>query len=222
MNSAVAATLRPHNRAVVRVGFAACSAALAAVALHALFPTALALVGGWDLGGLVLLVIVWRTIWASDPAETRRRAAADDPGRTAMYALVVTTAAASVMAAVPLARHATNLAPGHARAMVTLCLGAVATAWSMTHTAFALRYAHLYYRDDAEGVGGLDFPGGGAPSYFDFAYFAFTLGMCFQTSDVCVSSAQIRRTVLVHTTLSFAYNSALLAFVLNLAFGQLG
>lgn len=211
-----------YNRAVLRVGASVLCAALATIGLHTLFPIPLALVGGWGVGGMVLLTIVWRTIWAADPADTRARAGAEDPGRTAMYGLVVLTSAASVMAAVPLARHAANLAPGHARALVTLCLAAVAISWCITHTAFALRYAHLYYRDDAEGVGGLDFPGGAAPSYFDFAYFAFTLGMCFQTSDVCVSSAQIRRTVLVHTTLSFAYNSAILAFVLNLSFGFMG
>jgi len=28
----------------------------------------------------------------------------------------------------------------------------------MTHTAFTLRYAHLYYREDAEGVGGVSMP----------------------------------------------------------------
>jgi hypothetical protein len=50
-----------------------------------------------------------------------------------------------------------------------------------------LRYAHLYYRDDEEGIGGLEFPCEAAPSYFDFAYFSFTVGMCFQVSDVVVS-----------------------------------
>ena len=43
--------------------------------------------------------------------------------------------------------------------------------------------------------------------------------MCFQVSDACVSSPQIRRSVLLHAVISFAYNSILLAFVLNLVFG---
>ena len=37
------------------------------------------------------------------------------------------------------------------------------------------------------GEGGLSFPGEGAPAYLDFAYFAFTLGICFQTSDVTIT-----------------------------------
>ena len=66
----------------------------------------------------------------------------------------------------------------------------------------------------------MDSPGHTPPAYFDFAYFAFTLGMCFQVSDACVSSHQIRKVVLLHAVISFAYNSVILAFVLNLVFGM--
>jgi uncharacterized membrane protein len=68
-------------------------------------------------------------------------------------------------------------------------------------------------------VGGVEFPGGARPSYFDFAYMAFTIGMTFQVSDVTVSSPQIRRGVLLQATLSFVYSTLILAFVLNLIFG---
>jgi uncharacterized membrane protein len=87
---------------------------------------------------------------------------------------------------------------------------------------FALRYAHLFYRDDDEGVGGLGFPGKSPPDLFDFAYFSFTLGMTFQVSDVVIESQQIRRTALLHAVLSFAYNSAILALVINLVVARLG
>jgi uncharacterized membrane protein len=112
------------------------------------------------------------------------------------------------------------MSPDLARLVAVLCLVAVALSWSVTHTAFAMRYARLYYREDREGIGGIDLPGDTPPAYFDFAYFAFTIGMCFQTSDACVSSAQIRKVVLLHAVISFAYNSVILAFVLNLVFGM--
>jgi len=99
---------------------------------------------------------------------------------------------------------------------------AVVTAWAMTHTAYTLRYAHLYYRDDGDGEGGLVFPGDTKPTYLDFAYFAFTLGMCFQTSDVAITSRPIRRTVLAHAALSFAYNTAILATAVSLVAGFIG
>lgn len=88
--------------------------------------------------------------------------------------------------------------------------------------SYALRYAHLYYRDDDEGIGGLAFPGGEDPCLSDFVYFAVVLGMCFQTSDVCITSRQLRRAVLFHSLLSFAYNTAILALTMNLVFAQIG
>jgi uncharacterized membrane protein len=173
----------------------------------------------WEAGGLSLLLLAWFTI-ARCPAEaTRTRAAAEDPGRTAIYALVLLTSGSSLLATAALVHRARLLSGGTGDALVGLSVANVAICWALTHTAFTLRYAHLYYRPDEEGVGGVEFPGGARPTYFDFAYLAFTIGMCFQVSDVTVSSPQIRRSVLLHAVLAFVYNTAILAFVLNLVFG---
>ena len=98
-----------------------------------------------------------------------------------------------------------------------LTLASIALSWTMTHTAYTLRYAHLYYRSG--GRHGLQFPGDEAPADIDFAYFAFTVGMCFQVSDVTVSTTACRRAVLLHATLAFVYNTMILALALNLVFG---
>ena len=105
---------------------------------------------------------------------------------------------------------------------VLIVLGGVAVAgsWLLVHTAFTFHYAHLYYRED-ETLGGLDFPGGEEPDDLDFAYFAFTIGMTFQTSDVEVSERGLRRTVLRHAMLSFVFNTAILALAVSLLFGRL-
>jgi uncharacterized membrane protein len=183
---------------------------------------AVRVVAAWDAGALVLLTIAWSIIWRADPPKTRRRAAAEDPGRTAVWVVVLIANTFSVFASFAVLRRAKALAPGESAVLVGLCLAAVVGAWSLTHTAYTLRYAHLYYRDDGEGEGGLTFPGERSPDYFDFAYFAFTVGMCFQVSDVLISSPSIRRAVLGHSVLSFAYNTAIVALALNLAFGMLG
>jgi uncharacterized membrane protein len=99
--------------------------------------------------------------------------------------------------------------------LLALCILTVVSAWALTHTAYALRYAHLYYRDDDDGEGGLEFPGKIDPDGVDFAYFAFTLGMCFQVSDVTITSRAIRRTVLSHALLAFLYNTVVVALALN-------
>jgi uncharacterized membrane protein len=182
-------------------------------------PLGLAALAAWNAGGLCLLALAWFTIAGSTPERTRRRASREDPGRTTVYVVVLLGAGVSLLSAVVLVRSATTLAGPRADFLVALCLANVLLSWALTHTAFALRYAHLYYRDDEDGTGGVDFPGGAPPTYVDFAYLAFTIGMTFQVSDTSVSGALIRRAVLLHATLSFVYNTAILAFVLNLIFG---
>jgi uncharacterized membrane protein len=207
------------RHAAVRAGTALLPGLAAYVAAREHVRPAAAGLIGMDVGSAVLLALLWGAIATANAHTTRARAGAEDPGRTLVYVIVVLASATSLLAATILVGSARDLTPALRQLGAILCLATVALAWAVTHTAFTFRYAHLYYREDAEGVGGIDLPGSADPAYFDFAYFAFTIGMCFQVSDACVSSAQIRRTVLLHAVISFAYNSIILAFVLNLVFG---
>lgn len=177
-------------------------------------------VAAWDAAAVVLLGLVWRIILAASPEETARRASAEDVGRSFVWAVVVLGSTVSIFAANVALRNARMMAPQAERELVLLCLLAVATAWLLCHTTYALRYAHLYYRDDGD-LGGLGFPGTEMPCLLDFAYYAFTIGMCFQVSDVTVTQHRMRQATLGHALLSFAFNTAVLALALNLLFGQL-
>ena len=77
----------------------------------------------------------------------------------------------------------------------------------------------MYYGDDDEmpetHAEGLKFPEEKAPDYLDFAYFAFVIGMTFQVSDVVVSSPVIRRFVLMHSLISFVFNTIIVALTIN-------
>jgi uncharacterized membrane protein len=206
---------------VGRLVAAAATASLVALVLPAALTAGERLVAAWDAGALTLILLEWITVLAKDPVTTRDRAAAADPGRTAVWIIVLVANVVGLLGAAVLTRYARGIAGPRADLLVGLCLLAVVLAWTLTHTAFTLRYAHLHYRDDEEGAGGLTFPGDRPPGDYDFAYFAFTIGMCFQVSDVSVSSPQIRRTVLAHALISFVYNTVILALALNLAFGRL-
>ena len=178
------------------------------------------LVGGWDVGALLVAALCWSLILNESPDRTKQRAAADDPGRHVVWFIVLFSSAASLFAATVVLRQARQCAPQLRDIVVGLCLFAVGIAWALTHTSYALRYAHLYYR--GESVGGLEFPGNEPPGLMDFAYFAFTIGMCFQVSDVTISARRLRRTVLSHSLLAFAYNTTILALALNLVAGLFG
>ena len=108
--------------------------------------------------------------------------------------------------------------------------GTVLGAWVLVPTMFTLTYASLFYQAGsahpahtgglASDGRGLAFPGEGQgfkPDYFDFLYFAFTIAVASQTADVAVTSQRMRRLVLLQSLLSFGFNTAILAFTINLA-----
>jgi uncharacterized membrane protein len=208
------------RRAVGRLLLAVVAGGVVAAALPGPVGAPLRAVAGWDVAALVLLVLVWRIILAAGPEETARRAAAEDVGRSFAWAVAVLGSTVSIFAATVALRNARSMAPLAERELALLCLVAVATAWLVCHTTYTMRYAHLYYRDDGD-LGGLGFPGTEMPCLLDFAYYSFTIGMCFQVSDITVTQHRMRRATLGHALLSFAFNTAVLAMALSLLFGHL-
>jgi uncharacterized membrane protein len=211
--------LHDPRRALGRLSIAAALGVATALVIPARFGSALRAIAAWDVAATGMAALAWMLILRASAEETRRRAAADDPGRHVVWGLVILASAVSLLATAVVLRQARAYSPEARDWFIVSCALAVVSAWFLTHTAYTLRYAHLYYRDDDEGEGGLAFPGDGRPAYLEFAYFSFTIGMCFQVSDVGVSSRQIRRAVLGHSLLSFLYNTAILATAVNLAVG---
>ena len=175
---------------------------------------------GWDIGALTQTLLTWRVIIRSNAKATAAHAAPEDPGGTLVWVVALFASMFSLFAATFVLRVVHHMPRPDSTIWTALGLLAVALSWILTHTAYTMRYAHLYYRRG--GSGGLDFPGGRPPCDFDFAYFAFTLGMCFQVSDVTISASHIRRVALLHGVISFIYNTTILALALNVAFGSLG
>lgn len=174
---------------------------------------------GWCLALTTLDCLAWWLILTSGPEEARARAAVTDPGRPVVWGLALAVGLVTVLSLVPLLSSAPTLAP-HGW-MIVLCLWGGIAGWILVHTAFTLHYAHLYYRDVPEPAWGLEFPGGKPPSELDFAYVAFTIGTSYAVSDVQVTCPQIRSMILLHSSMSFLYNTGLLAFVINLVLTRL-
>ncbi|MDT8759916.1 DUF1345 domain-containing protein [Sphingomonas psychrotolerans] len=99
---------------------------------------------------------------------------------------------------------------------IALIVGTLVLSWVFSNTIYALHYAHLYYRAANGGdAGGLQFPEEPEPDYWDFVYFAFCLGMTFQTSDVSVTDRGIRKVVTLHCLAAFVFNLGIVAFTIN-------
>ena len=208
------------RRALGRLLLAIVAGGMTAAVLPGQVGGPLRTVAGWDVGGVVLLVLVWRIIFRANSEETARRAAAEDVGRSFVWAVVVLGSTVSLFAATVALRNARSMAPRAERELALLCLLAVVTAWLLCHTTYTVRYAHLYYRDDGD-LGGLAFPGTEMPCLLDFAYYAFNIGMCFQVSDVTITQHRMRQATLGHALLSFVFNTLVLALTLSLLFGHL-
>jgi uncharacterized membrane protein len=212
----------PRPRPALGAWLARGIAAVAGILCFAVLPAWLGwetrAVAAWDLGVLVLVGEGWFVILRSDPQRARERAVAEDPGRAALLAVAFGASAISLVAAVAVITKAEMLAPNApAWLRTTLGLTAIIAAWTLLHTAFTLHYARLYY-GDPEMTNSLEFRGG-QPDDADFAYFSFGIGMTFQIPDVDVTTREMRRVVLFHQLISFAYNTAILALVVNLLAG---
>ena len=168
----------------------------------------------WDVTAALYLVAAYTRIWRADVSHIRRHAIEADDGRIAILVLAAGAALASLVAILAEIGEATRGTP-----QILLAIGTIALSWAMVHTSFALHYAHDYYRPRTPG--GLKFPGEDKPDYWDFVYLSFVIGMTAQVSDVAITNRGIRRTATAHGIVSFVFNTALLALMVNIAASRL-
>jgi uncharacterized membrane protein len=168
---------------------------------------------GWDIFVTFYLVLAYTMMSRCDLTYIRRNAVLQDDGRFLILLVTALGAFASIAAIVLELGASHRGAPELMLATVTIAL-----SWAAVHTTFALHYAHDYYRGSKPG--GLQFPSGDQhdhADYWDFVYFSFVIGMTAQVSDVGITDKTIRRTVTAHGIISFIFNTALLALMVNIA-----
>lgn len=149
--------------------------------------------------------------------DIRRSASRNDANRLLLLFLTI------AVSLVVLAAVASELMQGETPAMrsIILIVGTLVLCWVFSNTIYTLHYAHLYYRaGDGGDAAGLEFPKEPEPDYWDFVYFAFCLGMTFQTSDVSVTDRDIRKVVTLHCLAAFVFNLGIVAFTINVLGGS--
>ena len=166
-----------------------------------------AVMGGFDLAALFFFALIAPILRDGEENAIRRHAAENDANRGTMLVI------AAIIGTVLLITIEAELS-GPGEPMASLIIATLAIAWLFANLLYALHYAHLFY-GAGQGVSGLTFPDTRAPDYWDFVYFAFTLGMTFQTSDVSINSRPIRRVVLAQCLAAFVFNIGILAFTIN-------
>jgi uncharacterized membrane protein len=164
----------------------------------------------WDITIALFLILAYTMMWRTDMSHVKRNAVVQDEGRFSI--LIITAAAAFAI----LAAIVAELSGAHGNPPVLIfATVTIALSWVAVHTIFALHYAHEYYHGGL--AGGMIFPNDDKPDYWDFVYFSFVIGMTAQVSDVAVTDKLVRRTVTAHGIISFGFNTALLALMINIA-----
>jgi uncharacterized membrane protein len=194
---------------------------LVVVVLGWFLPWGMALVAGWDAAALTFLVSIWPIILRADGPHAAQLATREDETRGTAAVLLVGASVASLLGVI----FALNLAGREAGALrVLLIADAVLTvvlSWTVVNTVYTLRYADLHFRSREAGIAFGDPDGQEQPTYRDFAYVAFTIGMCYQVSDTTIRDRRIRGTVLSQAFLSYLFGVVIVAGSVNLIAGLL-
>jgi uncharacterized membrane protein len=171
---------------------------------------------GWDTTAVIILASLWPTLWPMTPEQTKAHAVREDPSRELTDLVIVGAALASLLAValVIVGARDKNSTKG---LLVALAIASIIISWALVHSVFATRYAHLYY---SEPPGGIDFKtDDDRPTYTDFAYVAFTVGMTFQVADTDLQSTDMRKAVLRHALIAYVFGAVIIAATINLVAG---
>jgi uncharacterized membrane protein len=172
---------------------------------------------GWDVAVAIYLAWTLSAVRGLDAELTAELANREDPSAPVAELLLI-GANVAVLGAVAFALVKAGQAVGEMKAfLIALGLFSVVLSWTVVHTIFMLRYARAYCSGSAGSgpVGGIEFNEDEPPTYIDFAYFAFTIGMTFQVSDTSITSKTVRRLTLRHSLFAYLYGAVLLGLVIN-------
>jgi uncharacterized membrane protein len=168
---------------------------------------------GWCAAGFLALGWVWRICWPQDPAGTRRLAREESSSHLTDDAIIAACLASMGAVVVALTQSNQN-GDATSAALVILSVLATMVAWGLVNTVYAFKYARMYFVDERDS--GFDFKQEAPPTYSDFAYLAFTVGMSFAVSDIEPTSSLTRRHALPHSLLSYFFGTVLIAVAINL------
>jgi uncharacterized membrane protein len=210
-----------HAPALRRTIIVALIGLIVAVVLLPFVTWGMAVVVGWDAAALAFLATIWPVIVRADSSHARQLAIREDETRGSARVLLLGASVASLLGV----GFALSVAGRESGSQRVILIGAavltVVLSWTLVNTVYTLRYADLHFRSTAAGIAFGDSAGSERPTYRDFAYVAFTIGMTYQVSDTTVRDPRIRRTVLSHALLSYVFGVVIVGGAVNLIAGLL-
>lgn len=170
---------------------------------------------GWAIASGVFLFWAWSEAWPADPERTRSLARHEERSRKLVDVLVIAATFLSLVLVIFALIRSQQKDPVGSAAAILAVFGVVA-AWAVMNTVYAFKYARMYYIDDRHRF---DFDQDEDPSYSDFAYTAFSIGMAYNAGNITQSSTPSRRVALGHALLSYFFGTFVVAVAINLITG---
>ncbi|WP_227498102.1 DUF1345 domain-containing protein [Moraxella macacae] len=176
----------------------------------------------WNLAVLVYLGMTFYMIWRTRHGQIKRRTKNEYERKRIMLITTILSSINCVVAVVRELGSSEHWNDAQIGFHIGLAMTTVILSWFFIHTLFALYYAHYYYHAEHDDDFPLDFPHESNPDYYDFLYFSYGIGVSGQASDVAFTTKVMRRIGTVHSVLSFFYNTAILALMIEMAASFLG
>lgn len=169
---------------------------------------------GWNLFVVVYLALTLRTFAGTDRAQFEAKMARRRESRSFLvrrllpggdgptFALEAALVAFGVVLVLP---HI-NAIELDDLVLIPVSLSILLCSWALGVVSYALHYAE---KDGQEA--GLEFPGTRTHTFADYRYFSMAVATTFGATDVDITTPRMRRVVNLHTLLTFAYNSVIVA-----------
>src|SRR4051794_17354921 len=199
--------------ASTRVTVAAAAGVIASVVTFLVYRASWVPTVGWIVGAAIYLSWTWAVVRQLDSGQTERHATREDTSRPVSDLVLLVASVASLVAVGLVLVQGRSVGAATHNVGAGLAVLSVTASWLVVHTVYALHYARLYY---AGPRGGIDFATDVPPSYRDFAYVAFTIGMTYQVSDTTLRTPEIRAAALRHGLLSFLLGAVIIGTTVTL------
>ena len=216
-------TMKSRPRLLEAIGVGLVSAVALPAFSRTIAPSTVA-ISAWDLGCLFFITAMFLHMRGQTVESLQKHCAAQDEGQGMILALVLLAAVASI-GAVAVELSAAKAAHGLEKGLrVSGAFTTVALSWTLVQLIFALHYAAEFYKQKPGApagtyLGGLAFPAGDPPDFWDFLHFSVVIGVASQTADIGWLSKSLRRIGTVHGVIAFLFNTAVLALGINLVAG---
>ena len=202
-----------------RVAAAVVATAIAYLATMSL-PDELNLLIPYDVGVAVYLALCCALMGRASAEDAARISRRGEPNNALVLIMANGLAIAALIGVAAMLNRPPDRPRWEVNLHMTASMLAVILSWFLAHIYFGLHYMRLYYDDHIVDGRltyhmGLEFPQRTTADFWDFLYYSFTRAMCYQTSDVTVTSMRRRRVTLVHAIFSFLFVTAIIGFVVN-------